>query len=87
VSYVYIMMFAYPCVDIFTRSDSVVCLHNNVCLSLCRHISHEFINMIKRVFRKNAHPNLQWCATDEASKTDVAVYIHTHNSLRARRSK
>jgi len=33
--------------------------------------------MIKRVFRKNAHANLQWYSTDAASKTDVAVHIHT----------
>jgi len=38
VLHVYIMMFVYPCVDIFTRCDSVVCLHCDVCLSLCRHI-------------------------------------------------
>ena len=38
VLYAYIMMFVYPCVDIFTSCDSVVCLHYDVCLSLCRFI-------------------------------------------------
>jgi hypothetical protein len=31
VLYVYIMIFVYPCVDIFTWCDRDVCLHYDVC--------------------------------------------------------
>jgi len=77
---VYLRIFVYPCVDVFISCDSVVCLLYDVCVSLCRHITREFINMKKRVFRKNAQADLQWCIADAVRNKRGRSCIHAYFS-------
>jgi hypothetical protein len=61
--------------SLFTSCDSVVCLHYDVWLSLCRYISREFINMEKREFIMKARANLMWWTSAVRNKRGRS---HTH---------